>query len=67
MTEPTKKGYIVDKQITQLTGIDRQAYVRAGSCPFCQRTCTDFRDDESRKEHRISGLCQECQDSIFGF
>lgn len=24
-----------------------------------------FRDDLSRREYRISGLCQECQDSVF--
>lgn len=26
----------------------------------------DFKDDISRKEYGISGLCQKCQDKIFG-
>ena len=26
----------------------------------------DFRDDKSRKEYDISGLCQKCQDDTFG-
>jgi len=26
----------------------------------------DFKDDLSAKEYLISGLCQECQDSVFG-
>lgn len=26
----------------------------------------DFKDDLSRKEYQISGLCQKCQDSVFG-
>ena len=26
----------------------------------------DFRDDLSRREYKISGLCQSCQDDIFG-
>ena len=26
----------------------------------------DFRDELSVKEYGISGMCQECQDSIFG-
>ena len=26
----------------------------------------DFRDDISKKEYGISGMCQGCQDSVFG-
>ena len=26
----------------------------------------DFRDEISIKEYGISGMCQECQDSVFG-
>jgi hypothetical protein len=29
-------------------------------------THTSFRDDLSRKEYQISGMCQRCQDDIFG-
>ena len=38
-----------------------------GICPFCNTPVTveDFRDDLSRKEFEISGMCQKCQDSIF--
>ena len=27
---------------------------------------TDFKSDLSRKEYGISGMCQKCQDSVFG-
>ena len=38
------------------------------SCPACRKPIKegDFRDALSRKEYSISGLCQECQDSVFG-
>ena len=39
-----------------------------GKCPFCGKEInpeTDFRDDLSRREFKISGLCQECQDEVF--
>jgi len=38
-----------------------------GKCPFCERLVSegDFRDTISKKEHSISGMCQECQDSFF--
>jgi len=36
-------------------------------CPFCTKKVSieDFSDPVSIKEFKISGLCQECQDSFF--
>jgi hypothetical protein len=37
-----------------------------GMCPRCGKQAKDdFRDDVSRREYVISGLCQPCQDAIF--
>ena len=38
-----------------------------GLCPFCGREVNmdDFRDDLSRHEFELSGLCQMCQDEFF--
>ena len=38
-----------------------------GLCPFCGKDMTNpsFRDELSRKEFEISGLCQTCQDNYF--
>ena len=37
-------------------------------CVFCHNKVEmeDFRDELSRKEYDISGLCQKCQDDTFG-
>ncbi len=38
-------------------------------CPFCNKEIdaqTEFRDELSRKEFTISGMCQMCQDKMFG-
>ena len=37
-------------------------------CPFCDNAISpsDFRDEISLIEYRISGLCQDCQDEVFG-
>jgi hypothetical protein len=32
----------------------------------CGGPAVDFRDELSRREYSISGLCQECQDLTFG-
>lgn len=38
-----------------------------GQCPFCGKDMTNptFRDEQSKKEFKISGICQECQDNYF--
>jgi hypothetical protein len=38
----------------------------AGLCPFCNKEVGKFRNALSKKEYEISGLCQECQDDMFG-
>lgn len=37
-----------------------------GQCVKCGFFNLEFRDELSRKEYGISGLCQPCQDGIFG-
>lgn len=38
-----------------------------GQCPFCGEKIKmdDFKDDLSRREFEISGMCQKCQDDFF--
>lgn len=37
-----------------------------GICVTCGGGITGFRNEISRREYQISGMCQECQDSVFG-
>jgi hypothetical protein len=41
---------------------------REGKCPFCEKFVEfkTLRDELSRREFRISGLCQACQDRVYG-
>lgn len=70
MAVPSEKNPEIDQLVTKLTGIDRQAVIKSDRCvppPIgCGGPAVEFRDDLSRKEYSISGLCQKCQDSIFG-
>lgn len=36
-------------------------------CPICKKPVdiTKFRDEISKKEYKISGMCQDCQDTTF--
>lgn len=35
-------------------------------CPICRQPIGEFRDESSLREYNISGMCQTCQDSVFG-
>ena len=40
-----------------------------GKCPFCGKEIDinkEFRNEISKKEFQISGLCQKCQDEMYG-
>ena len=41
--------------------------IKEGKCPFCGEKIKmdNFKDELSRKEFEISGMCQKCQDNIF--
>ena len=67
--KPTHKSYSLDAAITAFTGVDRKASITANQCVFCNKMIdpdTEFRDELSRREFQISGICQECQDKTFG-
>jgi hypothetical protein len=59
----------LNKEVLRAMGFSREVeLVETGHCPFCGIFVieTDFRDEESRLEFEISGLCQTCQDTVFG-
>lgn len=46
-----------------------QKAISESKCPCCHKSIDanrDFRDNLSRREYLISGMCQNCQDSIWG-
>jgi len=53
----------------KLFGRSRTLAIAGGQCVKCgfpHNFRSDFRDALSHKEYGISGLCQGCQDGIFG-
>ena len=65
---PTAKAPELESAITAITGIDRREAIITKSCATCgQDVALDsFKDSLSLKEFHISGMCQGCQDSVFG-
>lgn len=59
----------MNEEILRQAGFSKEVErIKAKRCPFCNKeiVLTEFRNDISRKEYKISGLCQGCQDEIFG-
>lgn len=59
----------MNKKIMRSTGFGKEVkLVEEKKCPTCEKDIkeTDFRDELSKREHKISGMCQECQDLVFG-
>lgn len=66
MAEPTKKAPEIDNLITGFVGRSRVESIKADTCILCSKPAVEFKDDLSRKEYTISGMCQVCQDKTFG-
>tara|TARA_Y100001938_G_scaffold16711_1_gene20609 strand:- start:357 stop:548 length:192 start_codon:yes stop_codon:yes gene_type:complete len=49
-----------------LFGRSRTLAIAGKGCVKCGEPAVEFKDELSRKEYGISGLCQCCQDDIFG-
>ena len=64
----TPKAPAIDALLTALTGRDREECVATLTCATCGGDAQKvaFRDPLSYKEFTISGMCQKCQDSVFG-
>lgn len=68
--QPSKKSEDMEKSLSHIMGFDRHEHISGNRCvpaPIgCGGEANEFRDEQSRREYSISGLCQKCQDSIFG-
>lgn len=56
----------INEFLRQTFGTDVNGSVESGVCATCGKSVGNFRDTVSEKEYHISGMCQSCQDSVFG-
>ena len=64
--EATIKNPSIDKVLTQMMGKNRVDTVKQNKCMTCDGYAIEFKDEISEKEYGISGMCQDCQDRVFG-
>ena len=63
---PTEKSPEIDEFLTSTFGVDRKQSITNNICTMCRKPATEFKDELSKREFQISGLCGDCQDEIFG-
>lgn len=65
MAIPTEKSPQLNRLLSAMQGKDRVQTIVQNRCIQCGDPAEHFTDDLSRKEFRISGLCQRCQDDVW--
>lgn len=54
----------MNKDIMRQCGFNKELdLIKRGYCPFCKRqvNVTEFKNEISKREFKISGLCKACQ------
>lgn len=70
MTEDKKSKEVsdfIDGFAKKHFGTTRTESQKNSKCVICGGDASKFKDDLSRKEYTISGMCQKCQDKTFGY
>lgn len=64
----SKKSPAIDSILEAITGRNRMESILTLTCATCGNDAQNhaFRDALSWKEFNISGMCQKCQDEVFG-
>ena len=62
---PTIKDFLNDLS-KNMYGRSTEDSIKTNICVICGTSAQEFKDELSRKEYNISGMCQQCQDEIFG-
>jgi len=62
----TKKSKYIENLLTSMSGRDRVQCVKERLCACCGGAAYYFDGKLSKKEYTISGMCQPCQDLVFG-
>lgn len=70
MATPSDKNPAIENFINSFArgafGRERTQSIKDDICTTCGEPAVEFDDELSRKEYTISGMCQACQNRLFG-
>tara|TARA_R110002050_G_scaffold27377_1_gene71325 strand:- start:230 stop:439 length:210 start_codon:yes stop_codon:yes gene_type:complete len=66
--EPSYKSPAINSFLDSLLpqGRDRVKLIQKDLCVTCLGHAKEFTNELSKREYAISGMCQTCQDKVFG-
>lgn len=70
MVKPTSKAPEIEEFLDnvgkEMFGRTRSESIASNTCATCGGEAKEFCDELSQKEYSISGMCQKCQDEVYG-
>lgn len=63
MAAPSYKSASIEQFLESLYG--RTTAILLDYCVICRKPAENFRDELSRKEYTLSGMCDSCQSEVF--
>ena len=66
MSKTPEMEATLDGLSERMFGRKRSDAMETASCVTCGEPAVGFRNELSEKEYSISGMCQVCQDTVFG-
>ena len=63
MATPAPKSPQMEQFLENLMG--RTTAIQGDICAVCRKPAENFRDELSRKEYTLSGMCDSCQSEVF--
>jgi hypothetical protein len=61
--KPASKSPAIEEFLEKAEG--RTTAINGRMCIICHLTVKGFRNKKSEEEYTLSGICQECQDTLF--
>jgi hypothetical protein len=65
MALPADKNKAIRDFQSEIMGTNVEESIQQDRCVSCRKPAVEFRDQISRREFTLSGLCQSCQDIVF--
>ena len=57
--------FLIDQNATAIYGRPTSGALALGICVSCAEDASSFHSEIAKREYKISGLCERCQDEIF--
>ena len=64
---PAKKDPMIRDFQSKIMGVDVVKAINLDMCVVCRKEVRGFSSAIAAKEFTISGMCEPCQDEVFGF